>query len=183
MAFTTRLVQIFAAPLSGGDRAVLFFYRQPLGNPANATVTWHQLGYPSHLRATARDLFRSKELGNFTNSISVSVPASGVVLLRLSPDLAAECQNVDPDGTQGRSDQQLSTARSLQATTASTSDSNLEAVAVSGGPQMAEAAAAQQSYDAACLQCKRRQLEAWRPWDHGFFGAPPAAQQEVPAGL
>jgi hypothetical protein len=95
-------VQIFAAPLAGGARALLFFNRERLGDAITASVSWKQLGYPKGLTVQARDLFRAQDKGVGRDQLSVTVPADSVVFLKLQPQLASWC---DEDASSGHREQ------------------------------------------------------------------------------
>lgn len=89
-------MQVFAAPLKGGDRALLLFNRQPLGDATVATVTWRSLGLPPGTPVATRNLFRgvTGDRGNVTaHGVTVAVEADSCVLLRVVPDIAAWCQS------------------------------------------------------------------------------------------
>jgi alpha-galactosidase len=49
------------------------------------TVTWEDLGYPSQLTASVRDLWQKKDLGKATGKFSVPVASHGVVMITVKP--------------------------------------------------------------------------------------------------
>jgi len=73
--------EIWVRDLAGGDRAVAVFNRAT--DAANITVKWADLEMktPSH----ARDLWAHKDVTLEGPEYAASVPAHGVVLLRVSP--------------------------------------------------------------------------------------------------
>ena len=73
-------LEIWIKPLSGGARAVGLFNRSDL--PAEMAVDFTQLGLSGPTQA--RDLWAGKNLGPLTG-YKATVPAHGVVLLRLAP--------------------------------------------------------------------------------------------------
>ena len=84
-------MQVFAAPLAGGGRAVVLWNRQFLGDSVPVTVTWQQLGFPDTLRARARELFDGADLGSWQHALSLRVPKSGALFIGLTPDLQVVC--------------------------------------------------------------------------------------------
>lgn len=76
-------LEVWAKQLKDGGRAVVLFNRSD--NEAKMTVQWTELGYPSHLSATVRDLWQHKDMGKFKSSYSASVPSHGVVMVRVMP--------------------------------------------------------------------------------------------------
>ena len=76
-------LEIWARPLAGGDRAAVLLNRSATGK--QITLDWEDLGYPSHLSASVRDLWQHKELGKFTGKFSATVPSHGVVMVTVKP--------------------------------------------------------------------------------------------------
>ena len=75
--------EVWARPLNDGARAVLLFNR---GSSEQAvSVAWEQIGYPSHLAASVRDLWAHRDLGHFTGKFSAPVAAHGVVMVIVTP--------------------------------------------------------------------------------------------------
>ncbi len=76
-------LQVWSKKLNGklsGDRAVVLFNR---GNAsAKITVNFKDIDLGSS--ATIRDLWAKSDLGNFTDSYSATVPAHGVVMVKIS---------------------------------------------------------------------------------------------------
>ncbi len=75
--------EVWVKPLSGGNRAVVLFNRGPA--PAKITVTWEELGYPAHLSAAVRDLWKKKDLGKISGEFSATVPSHDVVMITVKP--------------------------------------------------------------------------------------------------
>jgi alpha-galactosidase len=76
-------LEVWAKQLQDGSRAVVLLNR---GNGQQAvTVNWEDLGYPSHVGATVRDLWRHKDLGAFTGKFSAPVASHGVVMITVRP--------------------------------------------------------------------------------------------------
>jgi hypothetical protein len=79
--------EVWAGPLSNGDVAVVLFNRGVL--PARITARWSDVGLARGAAAKVRDLWAHAERGTFTGEFSEWVPGHGVVMLRLSPVVAA----------------------------------------------------------------------------------------------
>jgi alpha-galactosidase len=73
-------VEIWAKPLSGGDKAVALFNRNDTALPI--TVKLSDVGFAKG--AKARDIWQAKDLGKIEGSYTANVPRHGVVLLRLT---------------------------------------------------------------------------------------------------
>jgi alpha-galactosidase len=73
-------VEIWAKPLSGGDKAVALFNRNDSALPI--TVKLSDVGFANG--AKARDIWQAKDLGKIQGSYTATVPRHGVVLLRLT---------------------------------------------------------------------------------------------------
>jgi alpha-galactosidase len=68
--------EVYAAPLEGGARAVVFFNRHVIGTQypiSNVTVEWSALGLNASCKCTVRDLFARKDLGTFSRSLTLPV--------------------------------------------------------------------------------------------------------------
>ena len=76
-------VEVWAKQLQDGSRAVVLFNRG--ASEAEVSANWDNLGYPSRLPATVRDLWNKKDLGKFTGKFSAKVPSHGVVMVRVTP--------------------------------------------------------------------------------------------------
>lgn len=76
-------LEVWAKQLKDGSRAVILFNRG--ATEQNSTVTWEEIGYPSHLTADVRDLWQHKELGHLASKFSVVVASHGVVMVTVKP--------------------------------------------------------------------------------------------------
>jgi alpha-galactosidase len=76
-------LEVWARPLHDGSRAVILFNRGTAEQ--EVTVKWEDLGYPGHLSAAVRDLWRHADLGNFTGKFSAAVAPHGVVMVTVKP--------------------------------------------------------------------------------------------------
>lgn len=76
-------LEVWSKPLQGGNRAVALLNRGE--TTANITVHWGDLGYPAHLSAAVRDLWRHQDLGKFTGKFTASVPSHAVVMITVKP--------------------------------------------------------------------------------------------------
>ena len=75
--------EVWVKPLTGGARAVLLFNR---GNqPAMIRATADQLGWPSGVRASVRDVWAHKDAGRWTGAVSATVEPHGVAMLKIAP--------------------------------------------------------------------------------------------------
>jgi len=75
---------IWVRDLANGDIALLLWNRCPYGTPMDLTATWEDLGLDKGQKVKARELFDEKDIGVFTNGITLSVNVDGVKLLRLT---------------------------------------------------------------------------------------------------
>jgi alpha-galactosidase len=91
----TKGPQVWSKKLSGVNaRAVALFNRSD--EDASMTVDWKQIELPSG-SASVRDLWERTDLGLFTDSYTVKVPAHGVVLLKIISDESAVSMTPPPD--------------------------------------------------------------------------------------
>jgi alpha-galactosidase len=71
-------MQVYAAPLQGGGRAVVLFNRHhPEYRFNDVTVTWPMLGYVGCEDAVVRDLYKRSDLGTHAGEqqlCSLSIP-------------------------------------------------------------------------------------------------------------
>ncbi|MGH9591887.1 MAG: glycoside hydrolase family 27 protein, partial [Bryobacteraceae bacterium] len=74
---------IWMKQLKDGGRAVALLNRGP--SDEEITVTWQELGYPTGVSASVRDLWAKKNLGKFTGRFTASVPSHGVVAVKVTP--------------------------------------------------------------------------------------------------
>jgi alpha-galactosidase len=76
-------LEVWSKQLADGGRAVILLNRGSA--PAKISANWDDIGYPSTLEASVRDLWAGKDLGKLSNSYSAEVPSHGVVMLRVKP--------------------------------------------------------------------------------------------------
>jgi alpha-galactosidase len=76
-------LEVWGKQLKNGDRAVILLNRG--SSSQEITVSWEQLGYPSHLSAAVRDLWAHKDLGKFTAKFSATVTSHGIVMITVRP--------------------------------------------------------------------------------------------------
>jgi alpha-galactosidase len=89
-------LQVWSKKLSvGGSRAVVLFNRS--ASAANITANWSDLGLAGG-SASVRDLLAHTDLGAFNNNYTATVPAHGVVMLKIT---GAEGNNVACNGLTG----------------------------------------------------------------------------------
>ncbi len=75
--------EVWSKQMKDGSRAVILLNRGSVAQ--EISVNWEEIGYPGHLNAAVRDLWQHKELGNFTEKFSASVPSHGVVMMLVKP--------------------------------------------------------------------------------------------------
>jgi alpha-galactosidase len=76
-------LEVWARPLQDGSRAVVLLNRA--ANEKEITVSWENLGYPGHLSAGVRDLWKRNDLGQFKGKYSAAVAPHSVVMVRVAP--------------------------------------------------------------------------------------------------
>jgi alpha-galactosidase len=76
-------LEIWSKVLQDGSRAVVLFNRSDMQQ--NMAVLWTEIGYPSHLDAEVRDLWKKLDLGSSTGGYAADVPAHGAVMLKVVP--------------------------------------------------------------------------------------------------
>jgi alpha-galactosidase len=76
-------LDVWAKQMKDGSRVVVLFNRG--GSEAEMSVSWEELGYPSHLSATVRDLWSKKDLGKFSGTFRAQVASHGVVMIKVAP--------------------------------------------------------------------------------------------------
>ncbi|MGE5645217.1 MAG: alpha-galactosidase [Acidobacteriota bacterium] len=76
-------LDIWARQLADGSRAVALLNRGKA--PAEITVNWADIGYPKHLTAAVRDLWKHEDAGKFTGSYSAKVKPHELVLVTVKP--------------------------------------------------------------------------------------------------
>lgn len=90
-------VQIYAAPLAGGGRAVVLLNTGDAG-PTNITVTWQQLGLPAGTAAGVRDLFAERDVGEFEGAVSAAATQHDVAVVKLTPLASGNSSRAADDG-------------------------------------------------------------------------------------
>jgi alpha-galactosidase len=81
-------LEVWARQLQDGTRAVVLLNRAVTEKEIG--FSWENLGYPSHLTASVRDLWRSRDLGQFKEKFSATVPSHSGVMLKITPSLRSE---------------------------------------------------------------------------------------------
>jgi len=76
-------VEVWARELADGSRAVALLNRGT--EPKAVTVTWPEIGYTAGLSAAVRDLWAQRDVGAMRGRYAATVPAHGVVMVRLTP--------------------------------------------------------------------------------------------------
>jgi len=76
-------LEVWSKVLQDGSRAVILFNRSDM--EVNIGVLWTEIGYPEHLNAKVRDLWRKKDLGSSNGAYAADVPSHGVVMLKIIP--------------------------------------------------------------------------------------------------
>ena len=76
-------LEVWSKQLADGGRAVALLNRSD--KPAIIVANWQDIGYPSSLAGSVRDLWAKKDLGRRVGSYSAEVPRHGVVLVTVQP--------------------------------------------------------------------------------------------------
>jgi alpha-galactosidase len=76
-------IEVWSRPLADGSRAVALLNRS--AKPLSIGVAWTDIGYPSALRATVRDLWADKEAKDQSDHYAAQVPSHGVVMVTIKP--------------------------------------------------------------------------------------------------
>jgi len=76
-------LEVWAKQMQDGSRSVILLNRD--ATEKGITVSWEDIGYPAHLSAAVRDLWRAKDLGPFKEKFSASVPPHSVVMVKIAP--------------------------------------------------------------------------------------------------
>ena len=76
-------LEVWAKQLKDGSQAVALFNRG--ASKQEISVEWLELGYPSHLSADVRDLWKHKDLGKSVGRVSSPVESHEVVMLTVRP--------------------------------------------------------------------------------------------------
>jgi alpha-galactosidase len=75
--------EVWSKQLADGSRAVALVNRGT--TPKTISVSWQDLGYPSTLPASVRDLWATQDKGKNTGSYSAQVQGHGIVLVVVRP--------------------------------------------------------------------------------------------------
>jgi alpha-galactosidase len=75
--------EVWAKQLADGSRAAILLNRG--SKEAQIAANWQDLGYPSHVTASVRDLWQHKDLGKFTEKFSAPVASHAVVMVTVRP--------------------------------------------------------------------------------------------------
>ncbi len=76
-------LEVWAKQMADGSRAVALLNRST--KKQEIAVQWTEIGYPAHLKAAVRDLWKKQDLGTATGRFSAEVPGHAVVLVRIRP--------------------------------------------------------------------------------------------------
>jgi len=76
-------LEVWSKQLADGGRAVALVNRGT--GIAKITATWQDIGYPSSLSASVRDLWAARDAGRHLGSYSADVPSHGVVMVKILP--------------------------------------------------------------------------------------------------
>jgi alpha-galactosidase len=76
-------LEVWSKQMQDGSRAVVLLNRA--AGEKEIGFSWENLGYPTHLSAGVRDLWRAKDLGQFKEKFSTAVAPHSVVMLRVKP--------------------------------------------------------------------------------------------------
>jgi alpha-galactosidase len=76
-------LEVWAKQLQDGTRAVVLLNRAVTEKEIG--FSWESLGYPGHLTARVRDLWRSRDLGQFKEKFSATVPPHSTIMLKVTP--------------------------------------------------------------------------------------------------
>jgi len=76
-------LEVWAKQMQDGSRAVVLLNRAVTEKEMG--FSWETLGYPSHVTASVRDLWRSRDLGRFKQKFSATVAPHSAVMLKVAP--------------------------------------------------------------------------------------------------
>jgi len=76
-------LEVWSKQLADGGRAVVLLNRG--AKAATISADWRDIGYPSTLPASVRNLWTMKDEGKKTGSFAAEVPSHGVVMVRVTP--------------------------------------------------------------------------------------------------
>jgi alpha-galactosidase len=76
-------LEVWSKQLKDGSRAVVLLNRGSAEQ--QITARWEDLGYPSSVNASVRDLWQHKDLGKFAGKFSATVASHGVAMVTVKP--------------------------------------------------------------------------------------------------
>jgi alpha-galactosidase len=76
-------LEVWAKQMQDGSRSVVLLNRDV--SEKEIAVSWEDIGYPSHLSASVRDLWHAKDLGQHQEKFSASVAPHSVVMVKIAP--------------------------------------------------------------------------------------------------
>jgi alpha-galactosidase len=76
-------LEVWAKQMQDGSRSVVLLNRETAEK--EISVSWEDLGYPAHLSAGVRDLWRAKDLGQYKEKFSAQVAPHSVVMIKIAP--------------------------------------------------------------------------------------------------
>ena len=74
-------LEVWSKELHDGSRAVLLFNRSE--TEQEILFEWSEVGLPQNLKMQVHDLWQKQELGRFEGAYKATVPAHGVVMVRV----------------------------------------------------------------------------------------------------
>jgi alpha-galactosidase len=75
--------EVWVKQLADGNRAVILLNRS--NHQGEMTLDWEDMGYPTHLEAKLRDLWKHQDIGIYRDKFTTMVPSHGVVMLQVMP--------------------------------------------------------------------------------------------------
>ena len=75
-------LEVWAKQMQDGSRTVVLLNRDTAEKQIG--FSWEDVGYPSHLSASVRDLWKAKDLGQFKEKFSAAVGPHAVVMVRVA---------------------------------------------------------------------------------------------------
>jgi alpha-galactosidase len=76
-------LEVWVKQMQDGSRAVVLLNRAV--TEKEIAFSWENIGYPSHVTASVRDLWRSRDLGQFKQKFSATVAPHSAVMLKVAP--------------------------------------------------------------------------------------------------
>ena len=75
--------EVWAKQMQDGSRSVVLLNRGTAEKEMG--FSWETIGYPNYLNAAVRDLWKTKDLGEFKNKFSAVVAPHAVVMVKVGP--------------------------------------------------------------------------------------------------